>query len=127
MVELIFWMVLISNSLEMYSENERNIGGRIKPQGLVLAVDIYTYIFYSRLGFTANPHNAGRTSSNSSQVFFSFLSFGLSFFFSWKEAHTCIFTRDRLIKILWRTGFSVASDLRMQNGSRKFKYANESC
>lgn len=43
-------------------------------------------------------------------------------FFFWKEAHTCIFTRDRLIKILWRTGFSVASDLRMQNGSREFKY-----
>jgi len=43
MVELIFWVVLISNSLEMYSENERNIGGRIKPQGLVLAVDIYIF------------------------------------------------------------------------------------
>jgi len=27
MVELIFWVVLISNSFEMYGEDERNIGG----------------------------------------------------------------------------------------------------
>lgn len=77
------------------------------------------FFFHSRLGLTANPHNTGRTSSNTSQVFFpstppslisksapSFYGVLFFFFFFWKEAHTYVFTRDRLIKILRRTSFS---------------------
>lgn len=108
MVQLIFQAVLISDSFETYRNDARNIGGRIKPQGLACSlyiniIYIYIVFFYRRLDFTANPHNVGRTSSNTSQVFF--ILFFQSLLFFWKEAHTCFFTRDRLIKILWCTGF----------------------
>jgi len=57
-------------------EEKRRWRTKIKPQWLFVCVHEgsggcgYIYFFHSRLSFTANPHNAGRTSSNTSQVFF---------------------------------------------------------